>query len=163
MRIYTILTSILLLFALHANSQNVYPIKYDNCNDSNFFLEGKEICSNYDDEQLLQDILQDIDSEVMNKIKGEVYFQVVVDTLGNHCCVSMKNDLNGKGKKVDFKKIMDQQTIWGAPIRKGKKANVSAMVKLEFKKTLITLNRLGFNGKTGWVELSKFQMGKDLL
>lgn len=138
--------------------QNIYPIKYDDCNTSQFSLEGKEISAEYDNELLLNDLTKTIDEKVLRKIKGSVYFQLVVDSMGNHCCVSMKNELNSKGEKIDFKKIIDNETTWGIPIRNGKKTIISVMIKIEFEKDRIIIKRLGFNTKTGLIELSKHEV-----
>jgi len=149
---------ILVSISFFGFGQNIFPIKYDDCNTSQFFLEGKEINAKYDNGKLLNDLIKTIDEKALRKIKGSLYFQVVVDTLGNHCCVSIKNELNSKGKKIDFKKIIDNETDWGVPIRDGKKTTVSAMIKIEFEKDKIIIKRLGFNGKTGWIELSKHEV-----
>lgn len=141
-----------------SQSQYIYPINYSGCNTAEFFLEGKEINTKYEEQKLLQDLLQTIDTKTLSKIMGAIYFQVVVDTVGGHCCVSIRNELNSKGRKIDFKSIMDSQTNWSVPIRKGKKATVSAMIKIEFEKDSIVLKRMGFNGKTGWIELSSYEM-----
>ena len=151
---------ILISVSCLVKGQNIYPTTYSDCNTSEFFLEGKEINAKYDEQKLLQDLLKTVDTKTLSKINGEIYFQVVVYTLGNHCCVSIKNELNSKGKKIDFKTIMDNQTNWSVPIRNDKKTTVSAMIKIEFEKDKIILKRLGFNGKTGWVELSKYEMMK---
>lgn len=138
--------------------QHVYPTKFDDCNVSGFFLEGKEVNVEYDNEKLLNELIKTIDTKTLGKIKGSISFQVVVDTLGNHCCISLKDDLNSKGRKVNFKEIIDTETSWGIPMRKGHKANVSVMIKIEFEKNKIIISRLGFNGKTGWMELSRYEM-----
>lgn len=151
---------ILISVSYALKSQNIYPITYSDCNTSQFLLEGKEIIAKYDEQKLLEDLLKTIKAEDLSKIKGEIYFQVVVDTMGYHCCVSIKNELNSKGKKVDFKKIMDNQTKWSVPIKNETKKTVSAIIKIEFTKNEIILKRLGYNGKTGWSELSKYKMKK---
>ena len=156
------ITFLFILISIYyfATSQNIYPTKYTDCNTSAFFLEGKEINAKYNEEDLLNDLLKTINAKSLSKIKGEIYFQVVVDTIGSHCCVSIKNELNSKGKKIDFKQIMDNQTNWTIPIRKNKKTTVSAMIKIIFEKDKIILKRLGYNGKTGWIELSKHERKK---
>ena len=147
---------VLLSIAYTGFGQNIYPIAYDDCTASEFFLEGKTINTEYNNEKLLHDLISTIDEKILRKTKGSIYFQVVVDTLGSHCCVSMQNELNAKVKKIDFKNIMDTKTEWSIPIRDGKKAPVSAMVKIEFEKKRIIIKRLGLNMKTGWIELSKY-------
>ncbi len=140
--------------------QNIYPIIYDDCDTEQFFLEGKEIFTKYDDEDLLSDLLKTIGKEEKNKIRGNIYFQVVVDENGYHCCMSIKNELNVVGRKIDFKLLMDSETSWEEPIREGEATTVCAMVKIEFNRKTIVIKRLGFNGKTGWVELTRFETKK---
>ena len=157
-------TRIILLFisiSYLSIGQNIYPIVYNDCITSQFFLEGKEINAAYDDKMLIDDIIKSIEVKTLNKIKGTIYFQVVIDTLGNHCCVSIKDELNSKGKKIDFKSIIDNHTKWSIPIRKEKKTTVAAMIRLEFEKEKIILKRMGYNGKIGWIELSKYELIKN--
>ena len=138
-------------------SQNIYPEKYDDCNSGLFLLEGKKILIDIDNEQLLSNILEQLDPKILNKLMGDLYFQVYVDSLGNHCCLSLKNELNKKGQNVNFKKIVDENTVWSIPTRENNIAAVSAMVKIQFTKETIFLSRLGFNGKVGWLELSRVE------
>jgi hypothetical protein len=158
MRKIIVLSVFLCTYSAFVYSQNLYPIKFDDCDPSKFFLEGEELYVQYDDEKLLHDLIDEIDQKTLNKVKGEIYFQVFIDTLGNHCCVSIKNELNTQGKKLPFKEYMNKNTRWDIPFIEGEKSSVSAMVKLSFEIDKIVLSRLGFNGKTGWIELSNYIM-----
>lgn len=155
MRKFLIILTVIFASPYIASSQFIYPIQFDDCETPVFFLEGTEIYAQYDDDQLLDDIISGIDEDVLEKIMGAIYIQVFIDSLGNHCCMSIKNELKGKGKKVDFKKIVDNNTKWSPPTREGENANVSAMIKIVFDADRIYLMRLGFNGKVGWSELTE--------
>ena len=94
-----ILIFIFVLISIISHGQNLFPEKFSNCECDVFFLEGKEIFAQKQDDVLLNEILEQIDSEVISKIKGEVSIQVIINADGVLCCMSMKNNLNEKAEK----------------------------------------------------------------
>ena len=150
-----ILIAIIGLIALKAEGQSLFPTQFENCKTKAFFLEGKEIFSKCDLTTYISEVKSNIEHDILLKIKGQITMQIVIDNFGNPCCQSLKNELNGKGQKVDFKQIIDNITIWEVPIKEGKEATVSAIIRFTFDKKQIKIQRLGFNMKTGLIELEQ--------
>lgn len=150
-----------IVFNLGLSGQNLFPEKFTDCDSKAFFLEGKEIYTENLNENLISDLVETISEETSTKIKGEIMIQIYIDTIGTPCCISIKNDLNSKGKTLEFKHFIDSQTKWSPPIREGEKSSVSSILKITFTKDKIILKRLGFNMKSGLVELKSMEMKKE--
>ncbi|MCK5855936.1 MAG: hypothetical protein KAG64_00505 [Bacteroidales bacterium] len=150
----------LLLLSTVLSAQYIYPTHYEGCNTSQFALEGKQIYAEKQARTLLKEIIQGIDKAILKKAKGEIMIQIIVDTMGTPCVLSIKNSLKGKIKKIDFKQIIDTQTKWTCPMNEGKKDRVCVLLKLTFIKDKIIIQRIGYNSKVGHVELDKFVMRK---
>lgn len=144
------------LISIITHGQNMFPEKFTNCKCESFLLEGKKIVAEKQNDILLNEILNNIDQEILMKIRGVIYIQVRIDTNGSPCCLSLENNLNGKSQQINFKTIIDNHTNWTPPIIEDKKANVCAILKLVFSKKKITLKRLGFNMRPGMTELSRY-------
>lgn len=149
-----------LMLSTALSAQHIYPTHYEGCNTSQFALEGKHIYAEKHARTLLHEILQGIDQTTLKKAKGEIMIQIIVDTLGTPCVLSIKNSLKGKIKKIDFKQIVDTQTKWTCPMNEGKKETVCVLLKLTFIKDKIIIQRIGFNSKVGHIELDKFVLRK---
>jgi hypothetical protein len=129
--------------------QNMFETKLDDCKASVFFLEGKEIFAQKDLTVLMAEIIGKVDSKLLTKARGEIKIQIFVDTLGNACCVSLQNNLNKQGKKIDFAKIINNFTKWTPPISDGKLTSICTIIRLEFSDDRMTIQRQGFNRKLG--------------
>ena len=145
---------------LNSVGQSLFPIKFENCNTERFIVEGKEIYSECDLIEYLTKFKSKIDPKLLVKIKGQITFQIIIDKTGSPCCQSLKNELNGKGKKVDFKKFIDGINIWGTPTQNGKEVTVAAIIKIVFTGDQIEIQRLGFNMKTGLIKLDEHKSKK---
>ncbi|MFA9392976.1 MAG: hypothetical protein ACERKD_24425 [Prolixibacteraceae bacterium] len=106
-----LLIIVLSLISITTNGQSLFSTKFDNCETGQFFLEGSMIFSKCNLNDYLNILTQQIEKENLVKIKGQVTLQIVVDKQGKPCCQSIKNELNGKGKKIDFKKT-DTNINW---------------------------------------------------
>ncbi len=151
---------ILVILNVGLYGQNLFPETFTDCDSKEFFLEGKEIYTENLNTDLISEIVNNINDKTLNKIKGEILIQIYIDTKGKPCCVSIKNDLNAKGKTIDFKRISNIQTKWTAPNRQGKNKSVSTITKLTFNRDRVILQRLGFNMKEGLIELSRNELIK---
>ena len=145
----TYLLAFLVFLSSISLGQNMFETKLDDCNASKFFLEGKEIFAQKDMSVLLTEITSRIDSASLTKLRGQLKIQIYVDTLGNACCLSMQNELNRFGEKIDFKKIINNYTKWTPPIREGKLTSICTIIRLEFADDNIIIERQGFNSKLG--------------
>ena len=145
----TYLMIFLFFLASFSFGQNMFETKLDKCDANAFFLEGKEIFTQKDIAELFTEILSNIDSSKLKEVRGEIKMQVLVDTLGNACCLSMESDLNRIGKKIDFANIINNSTKWTPPIREGEITSICTIIRLEFAEDKIIIQRQGFNRKFG--------------
>ena len=149
-----------LFLTVIVKGQNLFPEKFSDCNSEMFFLEGKEILAEKNDRELLSEIVNNMDNEILKKIKGEIFIQVKIDTVGKPCCISLKKNFNIRTDTELFKQIIDNYTTWAPPVRENKATSVCAILKLTFLKKKIKLQRLGYNTKVGIVELSSYVIKK---
>lgn len=157
----TLLITSFFLFTLGLSGQNLFPEKFSDCESEFFFLEGREIYTKNLNEDLISDIIKAIEPKILKRIKGIIKIQIYVDTIGSPCCISIKNDLNSKGKKVDFKQIINSQTKWSPPIREGKNTAASLIFRMAFYRDEIILQRMGFNTKSGLSILQRMEIKRE--
>ena len=139
----------ILLFSSIAKAQNLFPEKFKECDTERFLLESDTANAGIDEEEFKEIVLSALKEKDLNRIRGEIAFQIIVDLHGNSCLISMENGTNVKSKKMDIKAAIDSDLMCDPPTQQ-----VAAIVKLEFREHIIRLTRLGLNGKRGWHELS---------
>jgi len=149
----TYLSIFLLFLTFSSFGQNMFETKLNDCNANAFFLEGSEIFAQKDISVLLTEILSNIDSTKIAKLNGEIKIQIFVDEFGKVCCISMENNMNRIGKKIDFAKIIENSTKWSPPIREGKATSICTILKLVFTNDNIIIQRQGYNRKLGGFKL----------
>lgn len=140
---------IILLGAFSSYSQNLFPEKFNGCNTDHFKLESDSITAKIDDEQLLSILKQSFDDKTIQKIRGTLSLQIIVNLDGNSCLISLKNETNIKSKKLNLKHNIDQDLKWNKPDEK-----VAAVVVFKFENNGIKFKRLGINTKKGVHELN---------
>ena len=153
----------LLVFGLafyNATGQSLFLTQFDNCNTSTFTLEARFAHSYCDMNSYLNEIVSRIDSVTLHKIRGQISLQIIIDEAGNPCCQSLKNELNGKGCKVNFKELVDDIHLWGVPSSRGETMRVCTLVKIIFRKNRIEIERYGIDSIEGFVRLSYAEMPK---
>ena len=141
-----------LLFSQHVFKERIGP-----CNTSpSFALESDSITTKRSSEELLNEICNSIPSKTLRKLRGTISMQVIVDTLGTPCLMSVENNLNQFTDELGLTDIINHKTKWAPPIKEGKKEKVAVLFKISFKKELIAIQRIGYNAKTGMRELDKY-------
>jgi hypothetical protein len=153
----------LLVFGLafyNATGQSLFLTQFENCNTSKFHLDGRVAYSKCDMNNYLNEIVSRIDSVTLYKIRGQISFQIIIDESGNPCCQSLKNELNGKGCKVDFKELVDNIDLWSVPKEKDVVIRACTLVKIVFRKNRIEIERYGIHADEGFVRLSYAEMSK---
>jgi hypothetical protein len=94
---------------------------------------------------LAKTILWSFDDKTKSKIKDVLSLQIVVDTDGRSCLLSLENKTNIKTAKLNLKKNIDENLIWNNSSNK-----VSALIILKFNSNSIQFKRIGINGKKGF-------------
>lgn len=144
-----ILSSIIFFaIATEAFSQQLFAEKFSGCNTERFGLENDTATAKIDQSILIKTITGGFREKDKNKIRGTLSLQILVDTLGNSCLLSLKNDTNIKTNQLKLKETVDQQLKW-----QKLKEMVSPVIVLRFEENEIKYKRLGMHGKRGVHEL----------
>ena len=147
------------VFFYTSKCQNIYSEKYNGCNTLKFNVENERLVESNKD-SLLQAFISNINPKYLKKLKGTIYLQVLVDSVANPCCLSIKNESNIASDKLTLKEIVDTKTVWSIPVAREQIITVSTIIKLIFKKREISLTRLGYNGNIGWHDIETTSTAK---
>lgn len=131
-----------------AFSQHVFPEKFKGCITDEFALESDSMTVKIEEAELIRVLTGGMDEKYINKIKGTLLLQILVDLQGNSCLLSLENKTNIKTKKLKLKKAIDGNLVWNKPHQK-----VAAIVAINFEGGRIALKRLGTNYYKGVHEL----------
>ena len=137
----------LMQFVSQIYSQNIFDEKYDGCNTDYFVMESNKISVKMKSD-IVRIFLNDFDKETVNNIRGVLALQIIVDTIGKSCLLSVKNYTNIKTNKLNLKKIVDRELIWEKP-----KKNVGIILAVKFYGDSIQIKRVGFTKEKGFNEL----------
>ena len=160
MKSFLLVTILFLFQSYKLLAQNLYPEKFSGCVTNAFALEG-HIQTQSNKDTLLQAFLSNIPEDKLHKLIGIIYIQVIVDSVGNPCCFSIQNKSNTSSEKLKIDEIVNAKTRWSPPVIEDNIVNkVSAVIKLIFESNKISLERMGYNGKTGWVSLEHAYINK---
>jgi len=133
---------ILLLFISNAVfSQHIFPEKFEGCITDEFWLEKDSMVAIGSDKQLVDVIIKSIDEKSRKRIKGFLSLQIIVDLEGNSCLLSINNETNVESSNMTLKEKIDSDLKWNIPVKK-----VAVLVKVEFTKSEIIINRLMLTG-----------------
>ena len=124
------LVIVTILIATNLYSQNIFIEQYDDCNVGKFCLDcgNPKARSNSDIDAYFKNKL----TAIPKKLKGHIYVQVIVDSLGNQCVKSMQRDVNQNSRNLEIRKLVNEMKDWLPSIDKNGKAT-SATVFLKFK------------------------------
>ncbi|MGK4566975.1 hypothetical protein [Flavobacterium sp. 3HN19-14] len=86
---------------------------------------------------------------MVEKIRGVLRLQVIVDIDGSSCLISVENKTNIKTSKLDLKTNVDKNLIWGKQAEK-----ISPLIVLNFTGDNVVVTRFGL-GKQGIHELKQ--------
>ncbi|MDD5184175.1 MAG: two-component regulator propeller domain-containing protein [Paludibacter sp.] len=144
--IRNLLLMLFMAIALTAKAQMIFPEKYSGCNTDMFSMENDTTIARVSDEVLIQVITGGFDEKVIKHIHGILSLQILVDSLGNSCLLSLLDKTNYKSKSLNLKQSIDSGLHWNSI-----KSKVSALVQIEFMEDKsITVKRLGLNRFRGW-------------
>lgn len=121
-----------------------------------FVMEDNELVINYvpNDSILVIDFLAGLEPKQVEKFKGVIMMQVLVDTTGSVFCVSFTNKSNFTDKKLDIPNRIKAMPGWKREADVMKNENISTMVNLMFNENEITVSRIGYNRNSGKKQLS---------
>lgn len=142
------------LFALLWSStalqaQNLFPETFDNCHISRFSLESDSTTAVINPQTFMLEFWTSIDSASARSIRGELKIQLLVDTLGNSCVISIENETNTDSKLLNLNRFASNLK-WSFP---EEVKSVSPIVYLRFNSLGARYSRLGASGPKGMHEL----------
>lgn len=148
MRIYVLF--IATLFIKITVAQKLFDVKLDNCL-LKFEMESDETWISYqgNDSLMIQDFLKGLEEKYIERLRGGVQLQIMVDTINQICCVSYTNKTTLSDRRLDIPYRVQQMPGWYRKrgIRPDK--NLCALVSIIFEKEKYTVVRTGYNRNTG--------------
>jgi len=136
-----IILAFLALFYDNVQSQNLYPEKFDDCKLSSFCLdcgsEKAELSATN-----IENLVKEFSEKTKSKLDGTLIVQILVDSTGNACLLSLDNKTNISTKKLGLQKSIKNLNI-SPTVDKGKPVNTSISYEFVFN-----------NGKFGYRKLS---------
>ncbi len=137
----------LMQFVSQIYSQNIFDEKFDGCETDYFVMEANKISVKIKSD-IVKIFLNNFDKETVNNIRGVLALQIIVDTTGNSCLLSVKNYTNIKTNKLNLKKIIDRELLWEKP-----KKNAGIILAIKFYGDTVEVKRIGLNKEKGFHEL----------
>lgn len=144
---------ILIVLQLSVNqlfSQKMFEQQFSNC-PLKFTLEDSEMYIYYesDDSIMVVDFLSGLEQKHIDKLKGVVMMQIMVDTANQICCVSYTNKTTLSNKRLDIPNRLSLMKGWKKLPDVLPGENICALVSIIFDKKEITVMRTGYNRNRG--------------
>jgi ligand-binding sensor domain-containing protein len=134
-------TTLLMIFEI-GKAQNLFPEKFGGCTFSSFCLDCGEIKGAYNGD-LTAFFAEKFQTNMIRNIEGVIFVQVLIDTAGRQCVLSIGNKATGKVSKLDLRNTINAMTGWKPAFDQGKPSDVSITLKFTFSKggCLVTYDR----------------------
>ncbi|WP_121667343.1 hypothetical protein [Mesonia aquimarina] len=137
----------LLLFCISfgIEAQNIFEVKFEGCNTDRFATEKDSIEVKSIDKDLVYVLANNLEKENVQKIKGLLSCQIIVDLNGKSCLLSVNNETNISTEKLNLKEIIDQNLSWEKPVEK-----TSVIVAIMFYGKSVEKKRIGMSSEKGF-------------
>ncbi|MFA6400247.1 MAG: hypothetical protein WCX31_01270 [Salinivirgaceae bacterium] len=121
-----------------------------------FVMEDTLVLIKYEpnDSIMVADFLSGLEAKQLEKFKGVIMLQVMVDTIGRVCCVSYTNKSNLTDKKLDIPQRLQAMPGWKREVGIMESENICALVNLIFNENEIIVSRIGYNRNNGKKQLT---------
>jgi len=96
-------------------------------------------------EDLIEVLSINMEQETIEKIRGVLFMQVLVDQKGRSCLLSAKNSTNIATEKLFLKDLIDQNLFWQWPDEK-----TAVVIGLNFHENEVQFLRIGINAENGF-------------
>jgi ligand-binding sensor domain-containing protein len=124
--------------------QNLYPEKFEKCNLNRFCLDCGDTKAQ-PPQNFVQDFVSSYNQKFLSKINGDIEAQLLVDSLGYSCLLSIKNNSNINSKKLQLQKAIDNTKRWIPAKTEGKSENVSVSLLFSFHDGKVSVQRKTFD------------------
>ncbi len=147
---FVLLFIVLQLSIIQVFSQKMFEEKFSDC-PLKFILEDDEMFVYYEqgDSIMVVDFLSELDKKQIDKLKGVVMMQVMVDTANQICCVSYTNKTTISNRRFDIQNKLSSMKGWKRVPGKLPNENICALLSIIFDKKEITVMRTGYNRNKG--------------
>ncbi len=143
----TIIGIFLMLFSIadYSFSQVVFPERMEGCKTYGFGFESDSTDAKLNSITFIKDLKVHLGEDIVKKMRGKIQLQIIVDTDGSSCLLSVDNKTNVPTEELNLKPWIEENVSWGAPSKQ-----VSAVVVLNFADLGIECKRAGTNKSRGW-------------
>lgn len=133
MRFIPLLCSVLFIITTSiTHGQNIYPEKVAGCPVKAFCLDCGDPKTVFA-EDLTAYFNTRIPAETHKKIKGQVLLQVLVDSVGHPCVISVGNKTNSRNlAALRLVELVNAMPAWNPALEKGKPIRVSTSLRFDF-------------------------------
>ena len=137
--------------------QHIFTEQESNCNYQSMSLESSKILVEYkSNDSLYYDLIKNVDIKYLAKVKGDIKIQILVDSQGSPCCVSVSNETNVSSSKLKIVRNVNSMTGWNKPTSPYTK--VCIIIEIVYENDMVTVKRLGVGGNRKFVELYSYQV-----
>jgi hypothetical protein len=139
----------LLFLSTFSFSQEIFSEKYPGCTSSIFSLEKDTANSKLNKISFTTLFREKIGPKKFKKIEGILYLQIIIDTSGNSCLMSVENKTNLKSEELKLKDIVNSGQVWSKPNK-----TVSVLLIMKFLDHSVSFRRIG-RGCNGWQDIQE--------
>lgn len=136
---------LLSIFSGDLMAQHMFKEKFEDCKTKRFTTEKDSISVQENEKDIIYILANNFTEENVKKIKGLLSLQIIVDTNGNSCLLSITNDTNLKTKKLNIKQIIDKKLTWRKPDEK-----TSVLLGIKFYGSEVEKKRIGMSKEKGF-------------
>jgi hypothetical protein len=146
--------------ALSARQEKfVFEVQFNECKADTFLMENKKLALS-DRYSVLQLGIEAIPPDSLKTLQGRISLQVLIDTTGSTCLISLKNELNMPYKSLGFDQAI-RSIKWSLAAQPGpKKQAVSAILIFTFTTNEVKYQHLAFGSTSVLTELEASTKGK---
>lgn len=132
-----------ILIAANLYSQNIFIEKYDDCGVGKFCLDcgNPKAKSDSDINAYFKSKL----TGIPKTLKGNIYVQVIVDSLGNQCVKSMQRDVNQSTQNLEIRRVINEMIDWSPSIdENGMPTSATVFLNFKFDKGRVNVDYQDF-------------------
>ncbi len=129
-RIFILAAKFLLISSI-SKGQNLFPEKFNDCHLSTFCLDCGETKGFYNGD-LFPFFTEKFEPEKIKGVSGTILVQILIDSTGKQCVISLGNKASGKISKLDLRNTINSMTGWIPAVSGGKPTNVSITLRFDF-------------------------------
>lgn len=137
--------SFLILFLpFQGYSQQLFAETFEKCNTDRFVMESDSITIQ-PVEDLIEVLSINMEEQTIEKIRGILFIQVLVDQKGRSCLLSAENSTNIATEDLFLKDLIDHNLFWQWPDEQ-----TAVVIGMNFHENAVQFLRIGINDQKGF-------------